>query len=204
MPPPPIPVNLVVEDELSDAVVRRLLRHVRRRYLVGRTYGFRGNAYLRKNMRGWNNAARGTPFIVITDLDRYACPPELREDWVREGLHPNLIFHVAVREIEAWVLADRVTFSKFLAIAESKIPLVPEAELDPKATLIAAARRSRIRSVRERLAPRSGSTARQGPDYNACLIEFVAEHWNVRVAAAAAQSLARMIRKLEIFTPVWR
>jgi hypothetical protein len=181
-----------------------LLRHVRKSYLVGRTYGFRGNAYLRTNMRGWNNAARGTPFIVITDLDSYACPPELRADWVREGLHPNLIFHVAVREIEAWVLANRAAFSKFLAIAESKIPLAPEAELDPKATLIAAARRSRIRSVRERLAPKLGSTARQGPDYNACLIEFVAEHWNVDVAAATAQSLARMIGKLEVFTPVWR
>lgn len=201
---PPIPVNLAVEDELSEAVVRRLVEHVDRDYTVGTTYGHRGNGYLRKNMSGWNNAARGIPFIVITDLDRYACPPELRRDWAQRGLHPNVIFQVAVREVEAWVLADRAAFSRFLAIPENRIPLVPEAEMDPKATLIAAARRSRNRSVRERLTPRQGSTARQGPDYNACLTEFVTKHWNVRTAASAAQSLARMITKLEFFTPVWR
>ena len=200
---PPIPVNLAVEDELSEAVVRRLLEYVGRAYAIGTTYGLRGNGYLRKNFEGWNRAARGKPFILVTDLDRYPCPSALISDWLgREG-HPNLLFRVAVREIEAWILADRLTFARYLGVSDQIIPANPEAEEDPKRALITAARRSRNRSVRERIVPRTGSTAQQGPDYNGCLIEFVSKRWNIATAASAAMSLSRTLRKFRQFTPVW-
>jgi hypothetical protein len=200
---PPIPVNLAVQDELSETVVRRLLRYVGRGYAIGTTYGLRGNGYLLRNVEGWNRAARGKPFILLTDLDRYPCPSALVSDWLSRERHPNLIFRVAVREIEAWILADRPTFAAFLGVTERLIPEDAEAEEDPKRTLIAVARRSRNRGIRERIVPRPGSTAQQGPDYNACLSEFVATQWNIVRAAHAARSLSRTLRTFRQFTPTW-
>ena len=78
----PIPVNLAVEDELSEAVIRRLLRHSKRQYAIGTVYGRNGFGYLRKTIAGWNKAARGIPFLVLTDLDTYPCPTALIEDWM--------------------------------------------------------------------------------------------------------------------------
>jgi hypothetical protein len=96
-----IPVNLAVEDELSDEVLRRLLQYTGRAYHIGATYGRSGFGYLRSTIRGWNRAARGVPFIVLTDLDTHTCPPILIRDWLAEPLNPNLLLRVAVREVEA-------------------------------------------------------------------------------------------------------
>ena len=168
-----IPVNLAVEDELSGAVVLRLLAHANKEYVVGTTYGLRGYGYLRRTVHGWNRAAQGVPFVLVTDLDRYPCPSALIADWLTGQPHPNLIFRVAVREIEAWLLADRQSLAKHLAVPEAIVPTTPEGESDPKRSLISVARRSRSRTIRARIVPKVGSTSQQGPDYNACLIEFV-------------------------------
>src|ERR1035441_2055564 len=72
-----IPVNLATEDELSEAVLRRLLDHADRGYAIGTAYGRRGFGYLRRTITGWNRAAQFVPFIVLTDLDRRPCPTEL-------------------------------------------------------------------------------------------------------------------------------
>lgn len=101
----PIPVNLAVEDELSEVVLRRLLADARC-YAVGTVYGRRGNGYLRKTIVGWNRAARGCPFIVLTDLDNTRCAPSLIAEWLTVPKHPNLLFRIAVREVEAWLLSD--------------------------------------------------------------------------------------------------
>lgn len=60
-----IPVHLAVEDELSEAVLRRLLEHANRGYAVGVTFGRSGYGYLRNSIGGWNRAARGVPFVVL-------------------------------------------------------------------------------------------------------------------------------------------
>ena len=76
-----IPVNLAVEDELSEFVLKRLLADAERGYAVGITYGRSGFGYLRKTISGWNRAARGVPFAVLTDLDDADCDPSLMKNW---------------------------------------------------------------------------------------------------------------------------
>jgi hypothetical protein len=98
----------------------------------------------------------------LTDLDQHGCAPEIIKGWLREQPHGNLVFRVAVREVEAWLLADRVGFAKFLDVSIDLLPQEPDEVLDPKQTLINLARRSRIRSLREALVPRERSTAVQG------------------------------------------
>ena len=173
------------------------------RYSVGTTYRRGGFGYLRKTISGWNNAAKGRPFIVLTDLDRYVCPNALIEDWLGRPPHPNLLFRIAVHEVEAWLLADRLNISRFLQVSEKFVPLNADDLVDPKGTLVSVARRSRSGSIRGRLAPKRGSTAKQGQDYNGCLGEFVRTSWNVGAAASGSASLRRTIDRLVKFEPLW-
>jgi hypothetical protein len=199
-----IPVNLATEDELSETVLRRLLDSSGRAYAIGVAYGRTGFGYLRRTITGWNRAARFVPFIVLADLDRCTCPAELIDDWLSEPRHPNLLLRVAVREVEAWLLADRANLARYLRVSEKWIPADPDALPDPKATLVNAARRSKSKEVRERIAPKRGSTAKQGRDYNSCLAEFVHMDWNIEEAAARSNSLHRTVARLGSFTPAWR
>ena len=200
-----IPVNLAVEDRLSEAVLRRILRHLDRGYAVGTAYNRGGYGYLKRTVPGWNTAAVGVPFVLLTDLnDRYACPLALIRDWLPLPRHENLLFRVAVREVEAWLLGDRVNLAEFLGVREGAVPREVETLNDPKAELIDIARKSRYKDVRERIVPKPGSTARQGPDYNGCLIEFVSRVWDIEASSNLSSSLLHALRRLREFTPVWR
>jgi len=199
----PIPVNLASEDQLSETVLRRILVHADREYFVGTAYGHTGYGYLRSTIRGWNAAARGRPFIVLTDLDRYPCPQALILDWLKIPINPNLVLRVAVREIEAWLLADRENFARFLSIPQALVPGAPDTLADPKVALVGLARRSRLRDIRESIVPRLGSTAQQGPDYNGCLARFVNLKWDINHATARSPSLAKAVRKFQSFEPTW-
>ena len=198
-----IPVNLATEDELSEVVLRRLLNHAGRGYAVGTNYSRGGFGYLRSTITSWNRAARYKPFIVLTDLDRRSCAPELMEDWLKEPNHPNPILRVAVREVEAWLLADRSNFAQYLRVSEKWVPDDPDGLQDPKAALVDAARKSRSEEIRQRVVPKRGSTAKQGREYNPCLCEFVSENWNIEEAAAHSASLRRTVARLGSFAPVW-
>jgi len=113
----PIPVHLAVEDDLSEAVIRRLLLDTGREYAIGTVFGRGGFGYLRSRAKNWNAAAAaGTPVLLLTDLDQHPCPPVLIDDWLDIEPHSNLIFRVAVREVESWLLADREGLADFLGI----------------------------------------------------------------------------------------
>jgi hypothetical protein len=201
--PDPIPVNLVVEDELSEAVVRRVLQQVRVGYAVGTCYRPGGFGYIRRKIRAFNQAARHCPYLVLTDLDKGECAPALIERWLNEAPHPNLLFRVAVREVESWLLADAKGFARFLGISAQHVPSDPDGLPDPKRRLIELARLSRRRDLRDSIVPRHGSTATVGPDYNGCLAGFVAGNWNSVKAAARSDSLRRFRSAVQSFRLRW-
>jgi len=193
-----LPVEIVVEGLADEVVVKRLLDHVGLPY--GHTYGMKGKEHILKALRNYNQAARYSPWVVVVDLDdEPACAPLL----VRQYLpHPSvgMKFRVAVRAVEAWLLADKDTLAKFLAVPQNRFPSQPEADPDPKATLIGLARQSRRREIREDMVPRPGSGAKVGPAYTARLIEYVTQsssQWRPEVAAQRADSLRRCIEALQ-------
>ena len=58
-------------------------------------------------MRQFCEIARYQPVLVITDLDRVACAATLIRGWTANDTLPvTLLLRVAVREVEAWLLAD--------------------------------------------------------------------------------------------------
>ena len=198
-----ISINLVYEDTLSGAVLRKLLSNSGRNYLEGYSYLSAGYGWIKKKVGGLNSAARGMPYLILTDLDRYECPPALLEDWGIEKRHPNLLFSIAVREVEAWILACRGAFAKYLSVNEQLIPRNVDGISDPKSLLISIARRSRKKNVRTDIVPQQGSTAKVGPDYNGSLIYFVEKFWDPNVAKGLSPSLRRTVELLDAFQPVF-
>jgi hypothetical protein len=201
---PPIPINIAFEDLLSYAVLLKLLRASAKSYLVGTAFTKGGSDYLKKMTPAFNNASKGMPHILLTDLDTSACPPELISSWLGNQIrHPNLIFRVAVREVEAWVMADGPGFAKFLGIKRGLVPEDVDELTDPKAKLLELAGRSPRKKLRLDIVPRRGTTSRVGPNYNGRLSAFVVSHWDIQTASQRSRSLLRTIRALNLFVPTW-
>jgi len=191
----PVVISAAVEGMVDEAVVRKLILEAGG--YPGSVYGKNGKALLRRQFSGYNNAARHWPWIVLVDLDRDGeCTPPLREDWVSDPA-PYLCFRVAVREVEAWLMADAESLAGFLSVAPSRIPGDPEQLQDPKTEMVNLARHSRRRAIREDMVPRSRSGRAIGPAYASRLVEYVATLWRPEVAKERADSLGRAIRCLQ-------
>lgn len=197
----PIPINLAVEDFLSEKVLRKILRFTKRPYTPGTCFCKGGYGYLKKSITGYNHAAKTTPFLVLADLDNIECPPALIREWLPHPKHPNLLFRIAVREIEAWLLAHREAFAEFLGIPVRSIPFIVDTINDPKQFLLSLAKKSKKRQLREAITPAPGSTARVGPDYNGQLGVFVERWWNVASAMRHSPSLKRTVKAVKEFNP---
>lgn len=181
---------LAVEDALSEAVGKRIIgRHARLQISnVIQTGGVGG---LQTRLRIFNNMAHnGLPTLLITDLDRAVCPPGMVESWSPENRHPDFLIRIAVREVDAWLLADRERFSEFLRVPLKRLTHHPEELADAKQEVLQLAARSR-RADRRRIAPPQGSRATIGPEYNPLLGEFVRDHWSLDDAMTRSESLRR-------------
>src|SRR6266851_3917621 len=118
-------VSVVVEGLVDEAVLR--CHAAEAGAAVGPVYGRSGKAYIRQRINGFNRAAHISPWVVLVDLNGDAfCAPPLCTAWLPQPA-PMMCFRVAVREVEAWLFADRERLARFLSVAVSRIPLAPEA-----------------------------------------------------------------------------
>lgn len=193
-----IPINIVYEDVLSGEVMKKILHLFHHSLFIHLEFSKNGYGYIKTNISKFNLASKQTCYFVLTDLDLKECAISLREEWIKEPINKNLIFRVAVREVEAWLLADKENFANFLGVSSVNIPLDPEKLRDPKQELINISKKSKHRDLREDIIPRQNSTAKQGPNYNSRLIEFIEDYWDINTAARSADSLRRCIKALEV------
>lgn len=191
-------ITIIHEDELSEAVMTRLLQQFDDKFEIVHSYRGNGFGYLKKNIRGFNQAAIVNPHFMLTDLDNYPCVIELKADWIDFGVNSNFIFRIAVREVESWILADKTGIATFFNIAAVLIPDSPDLLQDPKNTLIQLARRSRKRVIREDIVP-INANATIGPNYNGCLSEFIYHSWNIERAIMRSPSLLKAYNHLNGF-----
>ncbi len=188
-------VSAAVEGIVDEAVVHRLILHAGG--TPGVFYRLKGKSLLRKRVQGYNKAAYRSPWFVLVDLDHdYECPPPLREAWL-PAIAPHLCFRVAVRTVEAWLLAGGESLARFLGVAKSLVPRDPEALEDPKRTIVDLARRSNSPGIRKDMVPRKGSGRSAGPAYTSRMGQFVQDFWEIPRAARRSQSLRRAITCLE-------
>ncbi|MBN2380503.1 DUF4276 family protein [candidate division WOR-3 bacterium] len=187
---------LVVEGILDQVVSKRLITLYTPRIQIRKAYQMEGRSQIKKRIGSYNQAAKVVPFLVLVDLDQDECPPVLIDDWLPKK-HPQLFLRVAVRQVEAWLPADREAIADFLSVGLNRIPVKPETEIEKSPEhIMKIARKSRKKIIRKSIPP-LGDTAKRGPDYNGQLSRFVMEQWDPERARKNSPSLDKTILALQ-------
>ncbi|MDR3424793.1 MAG: DUF4276 family protein [Alphaproteobacteria bacterium] len=189
-------VSLATEDEVSEAVGRRLISDFLPDFTINVLFRKGGFGHLKSRINTFCKMATREPLILITDLDNTACAPSLKSSWL-EGINPpdNLLFRVAVHEIEAWLLADTIAI-KALFGKTVQAPRAPDTVPEPKELLLKLAKKA-PRRIKEDLLIERGAIASQGIGYNRRLCEYVWNSWNPILASQQSDSLHRTINALK-------
>lgn len=192
-----VPFTVAVEGIVDEAVAFRLLAAVgahAARVLPPRDRR-RGKSWLDDNGRNLVAAGEHIPVLILRDLDRDGCVVA-----VRDTLAPRLTrfaaVRIAVRAIEAWLLADREALAASLGVRVGAFPVSPDDITDPKRALVDLARRSPRRALREMLVPRDGAGTSVGPEYALFVGSFATEVWSPERARSASTSLDRAMRSV--------
>jgi hypothetical protein len=162
-----------------------------------------GKGYLDENIGSYNCAAAGSPWFVLRDLDNDApCAPRLD---VLAQLAPEqwMCFRIAVRELEAWLLADHMGVAEYFGISPKAIPADPDSEADPTLTLVNLTRGSSRRAIRKAMVPKPGMGVSVGPGYEAAIIEFGRQRWDLGRARVRSPSLQRAYVALRSLGQRW-
>ena len=182
---------LGTEDELSEAIGKRLLREAGYDQEPAPLLRKGGFGCLRSKMDSWCELALRKPVLLLTDLDRSACPMALREYWIgNQKTTENLVLRIVVREIESWVLADHDALRALIGNRGS-LPPDPDTLPDPKQYLLRLITKQAPRHIREDLVAGKGAIASQGIGYNAHLSDWVRTQWCPARAALRSRSLYR-------------
>lgn len=193
-------VILVCEDALGMAVLRRLIGYARPQLIIRLPIITGSNSALFANMPKYVKASKqGVPHILLTDLDRNECAPALIERLDVPSLPGQMIFRVAVREVESWILADRTGVAEMTGLPIAKLPLEPDRIPDPKQHLLNLVRKCRKNRLKRDVLPEPGSSASKGIFYNDRFGEFVRTEWNVNKAAKRSPSLNKALLRLGSF-----
>ncbi len=183
-------LTAAVEGIVDEAILRRLCRYVGTG--LATVYGKTGKHYVLRRLAGYNHSAKFRHWVVLVDLDRDGeCAPEVIPAWLPTP-SKLMCLRVAVREVEAWILADPERVANYFGVVHSEIPVDPERILDPKQTMVNLGRHSRRREIRDDLVPRTGSGQIVGPAYASRIIAFVQNEgagWRPDVAANNSDSL---------------
>lgn len=188
-------ISGAVEGVTDEAALRRIAECVG--INMGNVSITGGKRRLDKQLSGYDNAAKFSPWCVVRDLDMDAsCAAELVSRLLPSPAE-HMRLRIAVRSIEAWMMADRERFARFLSVARSVVPGSPDDLDDPKETLVNLARKSKKRDVREGLVPGERSGRRVGTGYTSFVIEYVQTQWRPDVAATSSDSLRRCMDRLK-------
>ncbi len=202
-------MRIAVEDALSEAILRRLLSASRKDYKVELCYPQRtqgvlpahsGWGALYSNRAAFAGVSATVPVIVLVDLDDRVCPKTMAAAW-KQGLpaSPNFLIRIAVREAEAWLLADFDELMTYLHVSGREAGKPPESVRDPKQAIVCYASKSRVADIRRDMVPLKVGSGVVGRGYSSLMRSFVNDHWNPRRAAKTSESLRRAIAALEAF-----
>lgn len=193
------------EDKPSVAACLKLLKRspndldIQQVWPIKRQGGFPG---LMQRIPSFNKATvqESLRVLILTDLDENSCPVSYRETWIKDkGLaeNANLIFRIAVREVESWALADAQGFAKFFRVQEEKITKQPEGLSDPKLEVINLLRFSKSKDIRTGCIPPPEFYSKTGPDYNHFMQNFFSSEWSPSRASKNAPSLRRAYQRIK-------
>ena len=189
-------VYVATEGVTDTAVVRRICSDLG--VDIVEVYGQEGKDQLNQRLHGYNEAARRWPWLVLRDLNSDADCASLLSHGLLPDPAPHMVFRLAVREVESWLLADRDAFAQFFFVHVQRITEAPESIPDPKRHLVDIVRRSRSRQMRDDIVPREGSGRSVGPGYSARITDFVETAWSPTTASLRSDSLRRCVNRLSL------
>lgn len=186
-----LPIDYCGEGPVDAAVARRLIAAVGCQpgtdYVTLR--GRRGKGALDQRIEGLVIAARhGRRVLVLRDLDAEPCAGPVIARLVSQP-QPGFCLRLAVRAVEAWLLADHNGIARGLKIPKSGLPPQPETITDPKDALRRLGQGSRDPEIRRQC----GATPQV---FGALTAALATEVWDPKRAAARSPSLARALQRL--------
>lgn len=193
-------VAAAVEGPTDQAAVEKILASRSLSLDFKRVYQTGGKAKLDQKIASYNAAAQRSPWFVLRDSDRDGqdCPARARAKILPlERQSSALCFRLAVRALEAWLLADKEAFAREFAVSPAAVPPAPESLLDPKLALIEVCRKSRKADVRRAMVPPASSGRKVGPEYTTFVSEYCRNAWRPDTAAMNAPSLSRALEELD-------
>ncbi|HOY71237.1 MAG TPA: hypothetical protein PL131_11430 [Methylotenera sp.] len=189
-------VAIVGEDELSLAILTKLLNNYQTDACIEYSFLARGFGNIKTNISKYINASQVLPHVILTDLDNYTCARSLFTDWNITVIPPRCLFRIAVKEVEAWILSDRQGVADLLGIQLNKIPPYPEQVQDPKEVFLNLAKKSRRKGLSAELVSKNSANIMIGPLYNFRMCEFVRNSWNVELAIQNSNSLSKAVSRI--------
>lgn len=190
-------VFLVGEDKLCCSLGGALIAQsgiparIEQSLIAGGASAFRGKIEQMNTV-----AAKIMPVLMIADADQAPCPVIQRNAWFPRHASSRFVLRLAVREAEAWVLADRAGFAEFANISIDKLPPNPESILDPKQVVLNLIKGCKRRDLRDEMLPGKSDRSPVGLGYNVHLADFVGHYWRVERAVSCAPSLARAVSRI--------
>lgn len=190
-------INLVVEGKADEYVMLALFGHfnlpsplirTNRPYQVG---GKKDDSIA--TLQKWNEAAKWDYWVVIIDMDNASdCVAEYKK-LLLPNSSEKMIFRIAIRKIESWILADAEAVAFYLGIKQTLVPTNPETLPDPKASLMSLVYKSKRKDIKEDMLPKVG--LKQGARYTERIKDLL-QYWRPEIAQQSSESLMRCIRAL--------
>jgi hypothetical protein len=192
----PVVLSAAVEGPSDEVALRRLCELAGAQ--LGDVLGRKGKQFILERITGYNHSAKYRHWVVLIDLDDdFPCAGSAIKDWISEPA-TLMCFRIAVRELEAWLLADREEVSRFLNVNQDLVPAFPDGLQDPKLELVNLARHSKTKAIRDDMVPNQSAGQSEGPAYTSRVIEFIATSWRPEIAARSSPSLRRCIEAIRL------
>lgn len=203
-------IYVVGEDEVTRHVIYQVLKYCHGdKFTVLAELPARGGE-IKNKISNFNNLAMKDPVILLMDLDADSCAPELKRKLFGQlNQAENLIFNIAIDEAEAWLMADREGFAKYISVDVDKLPYAElQKQGGPKAcmemrinckssyflTHILILESSDPTLKRQLLAEGKAS---KGREYNTAILPFIDNYWDIESAMKNSESLCRMVRRIK-------
>lgn len=201
-------VYIVGEDEATKEIIKRVLTYCSNSFEIILELPARGGQ-IKQKIWNFNILSESYPVILLMDLDDKDCAPIVLQQFFHDTeKNNNFIFSIANDEAEAWLMADRNSFSDYFRVPVDLIPLPQrirnkkdyfyEMALPYKSSYYMVNQiipNSRIKEFRDQMIPQNG--AKKGKEYNSALTPFIINNWDIDNARINSDSLNRMITRIE-------
>ncbi|MDR1594839.1 MAG: DUF4276 family protein [Prevotellaceae bacterium] len=200
-------VYIVGEDPVTYTIIKRILAYCSDDFEIIAELPARGGQ-VKSKIAEFNKLSYAYPVVLLIDLDNNDCAPQLVKQLI-SNKNDNFIFNIAVDEAEAWLMADREGFANYFKIMLEDMPSAHQTKQGGRKTLTEMnfaykssmflthelIKKSKHLEFVQQLTPKKG--AAKGPEYNSCMLPFILKIWNIDSARQNADSLNRMIVRLQ-------